>query len=955
MSLLSRRRITTLTLCFLLSISCSFAQTNALDSLKQLLTSSPPDTQRLSVLLELCNLLFETDARQTGEFAAQAIELATELDSMNKAAKGYYFRGVGHFYSGNLQEAKLDVAKSLELVREYGNAKEIMDATNVLSIIVGEMGEYNEAVEYQLESLAIAEEIQDSSRILTAMANLGSKYIDFKDTLKATQYWVKSLDYAIALQDTYVLGTLNINLAATVMDHDSSIYLSYKAMEYFEAIGQQHGMAYAYQNTGSRYGKKKDYLRAITNLQKAIDIWSSETFNYKPGLISCYMNMAAAKGKLGNLSEAEELFDKAILMAREINHKGYLRDTYEEMADFYEEEGDYEKALLAYKEFTALKDTLLDEKKVEDLANAETRYNTEKVEKDLALAQLEIAQQANTRNRIIIGGILLLAALGGLILFLRNQQRIKERENQLALQFEKAEAERLREIDRLKSNFFANISHEFRTPLTLILGPLNQFISGKSTGDPNTLYRMMRRNANRLLQLINQLLDLSKLEAGRMELHLVRTDIIAFLRALAGNFESLASSKDIHFHTHFPNEALQIAFDIDKLEKTVNNLLSNAFKFTPDEGIIRMEVELLKNDLLEIRIQDNGIGIPESQLEYIFDRFYQLEGSEYEGTGIGLALVKELVELHRGEISVSSQAGQGSLFIVRLPVWEEGEIYPFENTRVGLSDYKEDNIGWVPIEENTDKRKPLLLLVEDNPDVRQYLSGILGKSYRLLEAEDGQQGQAIAQEEIPDLVISDVMMPNMDGNTFTRKIKEDTRTSHIPVILLTAKAGRESKIEGLETGADDYLAKPFDEEELLIRVRNLIEQRKRLREQFGKDIVRISPDELVVESADKVFLDKVIKVIETYMGDEAFSIEDLGSEVALSRSQLHRKIKALTDQSPSVFLRTIRLKRAHQLLTEKVASIAEISFLVGFSSPAYFSKCFKDQFGYSPGQIDSHV
>jgi YesN/AraC family two-component response regulator len=345
----------------------------------------------------------------------------------------------------------------------------------------------------------------------------------------------------------------------------------------------------------------------------------------------------------------------------------------------------------------------------------------------------------------------------------------------------------------------------------------------------------------------------------------------------------------------------------------------------------------------------------EDQIANIFNRFYKISGSEYGGTGIGLALVKELVDLFDGDISVSSKPGEGTMFVLKLPIVRNEEIETVElaDTDNKLSEaipqaMSPDELGG---QSRPGSSSAQVLLVEDNSDVRQYLAACLRSKYHLLEAKDGQEGLEIAREHMPDLIISDVMMPRMDGKALSLAIKTDPLTSHIPFILLTAKAGRESKIEGLQTGADEYLPKPFDEEELLIRVKNLIEQRKKMRERLGKDIVRLSPEKIQVASADQKFLKRVIEIVETYMGDEAFSIEDMGREIGMSRGHLHRKIKSLTDQSPSVFLRSLRLKRAHQLLQEKAYNVSEIGFKVGFNSVAYFSKCFKDQYGHSPSEI----
>jgi len=425
------------------------------------------------------------------------------------------------------------------------------------------------------------------------------------------------------------------------------------------------------------------------------------------------------------------------------------------------------------------------------------------------------------------------------------------------------------------------------------------------------------------------------------------------LRALSGNFESLAEDKNIKYHRYLPEGSIPMIFDQDKLEKVISNILSNAFKYTLEEGDVWFKVEKEHEHLL-ISVIDTGIGMTDEQISQIFNRFYQIEGSKYGGTGIGLALVKELVELFEGEIAVSSKPGEGSMFVLKLPIVADkvSERRPMETSLESVPKFIPNPTTALESSQHiSDTRFPQVLLVEDNADVRQYLVSCFQGMYQLLEAKDGQEGLELAREQMPDLIISDVMMPRMDANELCAALKTDPRTAHIPLILLTAKASRQSKIEGLQIGADDYLPKPFDEEELLVRVGNLIEQRKLMREQLGRDIVRLSPEKVQVVSADQKFLKRVIEVVETYMGDEAFSIEYMGREVGMSRGHLHRKLKSLTDQSPSVFLRTLRLKRAHQLLEDKAYNVSEVGFRVGFSSVAFFSRCFKDQYGLSPSEI----
>lgn len=539
----------------------------------------------------------------------------------------------------------------------------------------------------------------------------------------------------------------------------------------------------------------------------------------------------------------------------------------------------------------------------------------------------------------------------------------------------KYEAQKVLELDTVKSRFFANISHEFRTPLTLILGPLkkaqeqlpmselDQTTPG-TVGDELTIpirhISMMRRNAERLQQLINQLLDLSKLENGSMHLQVAEGDIIQFLKAIVFSFESLAERQQIHFQTEFSELGQKAYFDKDKLEKIVVNLLSNAFKYTPEKGKISVQI-LLENGRIKVSIEDSGSGISKRDLDKIFNRFYQIEGTEDKGTGIGLSLVKELVDLHKGQIIVESQEGKGTVFRVSMPITKEA----FHEKEV-----QKQNVGtklnqpYYELAAETENSfpgssngsNPLLLIVEDNSDLRLFIAETMQKEYQILTAENGKRGLDMALQYIPDLIISDVMMPELNGMDMCTQLKQDERTSHIPIILLTAKAGQQHKVKGLETGADDYLTKPFDEKELLARAKNLVEQRQRLQERFAhlkntKNFFSLKPSTISITTADERFLKKVTKTIEDNLDNEFFCVEDFAKTVAFSRSQLHRKLKALTGKSPTELIREFRLNRAKELLEEGAGNVSQVAIEVGYSSLSYFTRSFKQAFGISPSEV----
>ena len=557
------------------------------------------------------------------------------------------------------------------------------------------------------------------------------------------------------------------------------------------------------------------------------------------------------------------------------------------------------------------------------------------------------------------------------ILYFMRQFELKRVKLRNELQLKDIEAKKLQEVDKLKSRFFANISHEFRTPLTLILGLTNKLSSRNADIEARKDHNVIRKNADRLLQLINQLLELSKLEAGSTKIQASKTDLVKFLRRVLSSFISIADQKKIQIlfngnplSDQSSEKEVFLYLDIEKFETVIYNLLSNALKFSPEGE--KLEVEVISHlQSVEIKITNTGIGIPKEKLPFVFNRFYQVDESmqrDHEGSGIGLALVKEIVDLHNGEINVLSDGERWTTFLIKLNVGR-AHFNPDEVTDEIIEIDKPTTVPEKLDEEllseevtsdkalkNIDKSEAkIILLVEDNFDLRNYISEQLEDEFTIFEAENGEKGLEMAGEMIPDLIVSDIMMPKMNGYELCKKIKMDFKTSHIPVILLTAKAAREDKIEGLELGADDYLVKPFDPDELKLRVQNLIKSRQLLREKLRIELLQ-KPKEVSVPSTERVFLENVNTTIEENIENENFGVDELSRAIGLSRSQLHRKIKAICSQSTTEFIRNFRLQRATDLLKQDAGNIAEIAYMVGFGSQAYFTKSFQELFGCSPSE-----
>lgn len=545
----------------------------------------------------------------------------------------------------------------------------------------------------------------------------------------------------------------------------------------------------------------------------------------------------------------------------------------------------------------------------------------------------------------IVAELLLFSTVLGYRQRLAEQEKVRV-EKEL---FEKeSEARYLERMSREKANFFTNMTHEFRTPLTIIQGMAREIKHDQQSK------RLILQNSDRLLNLVNQLLDLAKVGAGSLPLHLVQSDIINYLSYLTESLHSLAFSKKVNLSFYSELDALYMDFDPEKLQRIIINLVHNAIKFTPEYGkilVIATERSTAATACLSIKVKDTGSGIPAEKLPHIFDRFYQADATHTQeeeidrssgGTGLGLALVKELVELMGGTIRVTSEVDKGTTFTIRLPIQRRAPLAP-DLQHTPIKHGEENDIIPVNSIPNFSKEEAIVLLVEDNLDVLTYLRRCLKGRYQLLESRNGREGLAKARETIPDLVISDVMMPEMDGFTLCEMLKNDERTNHIPVVLLTAKATQTDRIEGLRRGADAYLAKPFQKEELLVRLEQLLELRRQLQEKYQANG---EPDEVVEDP----FLHRVRQTIIDHLDDTEFSVQQLSRELGMSRVQLHRKLKALAGQSASVLIRTIRLQRGRELLKDPALTIAEIAYRVGFKDPAHFSRLFSRHYDVPPSE-----
>ena len=554
-----------------------------------------------------------------------------------------------------------------------------------------------------------------------------------------------------------------------------------------------------------------------------------------------------------------------------------------------------------------------------------------------------------------------------LVMFYAFRKFIKMKESFKAdIRIKAIEAENIRKLDEVKTDFFTNISHELRTPLTLIVSPLSDLISGKHNFSPalQNKFQLMHRNGERLLRLINQLLNLSKIESVNRKLEVSKGDIIAYIEKIISSFAHLAGQQNISLVFKSDFKTMDAFFDADIIEKCLYNLLSNAFKFTPEGGEISIICQIettsdLTANKLKLTLTDSGIGIPENEISHLFERFHTIHGQEKinpNGTGIGLFLTKELIELHKGSIKVSSIEGKGTSFQLIVPVgesyFERSNIYTPQlsvdfNETIGTA---EDYNGLETENILSLNKFNLMLIVEDNEELRAYLKESMLDNFEIIEADNGKTGLEKALENQPDIIISDWMMPLMNGIELCQQIKTNETTSHIPFILLTARANTSSMITGIKTGADDYVTKPFDLNLLKAKSNALILNRKMLREKFSRSI-SIKPEEISMNSADEEFLKKIIQIVESHIDETDLDVSILEKEMSMGKMTLYRKLTSLTNLSGNSFIRNIRLKKAAQFLSSGHYNISEVAYRVGFKDPAYFTRCFKKEFGKSPSDF----
>ncbi|MEN8224651.1 MAG: ATP-binding protein [Bacteroidota bacterium] len=1004
------------------------------DSLRSVLPQLT-GAEKIDAMNKIALDMSKSDPDSSIDLVNKARILAETMDYQKGIADAFFINGRNFLYKDSLKIAFSNFLTALRIYENLPPCVEMGMTLDCLSFTNMHVGRFDKAIAYAKQELKVFKQLSNRRNEIFAIINTGLFYSQIEKYDSAFFYQYMALDLLSQYPDATHLIAANSNILAFSIKQlnqdpayrelvSQNIKHGLRAIEIFESIqspkpdhlhlglGAYIILADAY----SRISSSKDSLKmALEYMESASRLADSQ--NHYSGKIRIYYLKGEEMYRAGDysgsihtfkkgLQEAEESYNQQSILYNDpitlriniYNYKLFKKWTCYYLYHIYNELGDYHKALQYYILQEKATSELFREDNKTMLAMLEAESEDEKTANRISLLakENEVKDLRLNRSEIFVyglGGLLVILLLLG-VLFIRQRRirtTLKEQKLTHDLELNKLESDKLKELDKMKSRFFANISHEFRTPLTLILGPLEELRSFIKDEEPEKNLDMIQRNARRLQNLINQLLSLSKLESGKMKLKVKEEDIVALSKGYTQSFESLAKQRNIKLEFKSKEESLQAHIDKDKYEKILFNLISNAFMHTGEGGKIEICIDLPSLDPplpvwgkgeaegVQIFVCDTGSGIPPEKLSRIFERFYQADDDSnnyQEGTGIGLALTKELVELHHGRIIVESEVEKGTTFRVYIPLGREH----FSDEEIDSGEQIED-VGSIQLTIDSSQNMilesdvtiegassqqpaasndlPHLLIVEDNKDMRHYIRSNISSDFQLTEAGDGKQGFAKAIDKIPDLIISDVMMPVMDGIELCGKLKSDERTSHIPVILLTAKAAIEDRLEGLETGADDFLTKPFDQQELYIRINNLISQRKKLRERFTQNARQLGLSQVLnlpecgLTSMDQNFLNRAVDIVNNHMDDEGFTIEVLREELAMSKTQLHRKLKSLLNQSASLFIRSIKLRKAAELLKEKAGNVTEIAFQVGFNNPAYFSKCFKEEFGMLPSEFDS--
>lgn len=941
------RTVIVIVLVFLFKVS--YGQN--IDSMNQVLQKMPDDSVKLNKIMDLAHQLKYNDLENSTIFFNKGLKLAQKLKITAKTLEAQNLLGSVYANLGKVDSALYFFTIVKNEYENTENKKSLGHILGQIRYVYNFKGDYEKANEYSFKSLAVFEEINDKPGMALANMDIGSNFFNQKRYTEALDYTLKGyqLSKELGLQFEISECALHLGNVYTALNEcKTSIKYFDEALELSEEMKIDYNIALLFNQKGIALACLGDYDTALEYLSKA---------QKKAQSIGYTTVEKEAIGQIGEIYLVKKDYRKAIenlnvFLEFMKSTKSSLKVTevYDNLSKCYFGLGDFKKAYefinLAY----IVNDSLLNAENSSRMLELQTKYETASKENKINEQLNQIAKQ----KMFIWGSVaaLFLAFLFAYIIFRRYQYRQR---------IQAFETQKLKELDEFKSKFFTNISHEFRTPITIILGMAEDIALSDNT-DLQTKSYIIKRNANNLLKLINQILDLAKLESNTLKLNFVHDNVLIYLKYILNSFQSYAESKNIRLEFETSEEEIYMDYEVDVLLQILHNLLINAINYSNQDGLVRLVantivVQNLK--YLELSVVDNGMGIPEDELDKIFDRFYQASNIDHKrvvSSGIGLSLTKEFVRVLEGQINVKSELNKWTAFNILLPIRNNAQIGHFigadESTALM---YVKDSLEPVIYHNNENKSDNYsILIIEDNADIVSYLSDCLNHSYNVNFAMNGQEGIVKAFDLTPDIIISDVMMPGKDGLEVLEILKNDSRTSHIPIVLLTAKADIDSKLQGLRYGADAYLTKPFNREELFITLKNLIDIRLKLQKKYTEmafDLRQEQDTKQENQSApiyEDIFIAQLRVIVENNLANINLDVEFLCKELGMSKTNLYGKMKALTGLSVVIYIRKMRLHKANELLNNTTMNISQIAYEVGYNDPKFFSKLYADEYGLSP-------
>jgi len=923
---------------------------HAADSLRKELQIATTDSAKIALRVKLSFAHSAKDPEKSKFYARRVI--ADSIDcTANQLTDVYRYLGYAYLDLNQYDSALISFKQGLRFSREIDNLPIWISTARLIASCHRAMGDVKEAFEIAFKALHLADSIQDNVQKGHLNNQIGELYREQVETEQAITHLQLAYSNfkAAKIEGGMLSAKANLALAYKQVSPEKALVIYEELLDEFQHLFNGQDSARVYSNLANinldlhRYADAEAFLMEALKCHKRID--------HPISLAYCYKELGELYKRTKRPQEVVEYAQLAWDIATKYGHHSLQYQVSKQLADAYAELGDYAKAHKYLQSFIVFQDSIRSREKIALSNELEEKYASEKKERQIILQEEQLARQKAEieneqilRRALLIGFFLLLVIVAIVYRNYKLQNRKNEEIRQSAL--------RIKTLQSTQSRWFTNIAHELRTPLTLILGPIKNVLrSSHADEETRSSISMAKKYGDELMHRVNEILEISRLESGKLEPHTRPTDVIVCLKQVFGSFEPYATEKGVKLD--FSTDTDQFVMDIDagKISTIVNNLVSNALKFTPTGGTVHLEFvsNSLEKDLLLIKVSDSGIGISKEDLPHIFERFYQVTAARnksYGGSGVGLTMSQELARLHGGGITVTSELSKGSVFQLSLPA----SLVCEETNGVAESD-----VHGLNLEQGSERlhvpsgTKAKVLLVEDHADMRRFMKDLLLPYYEVSEASEGGAALKLLENEKVDLIISDVKMPGMDGLSFAKMVKKDDRQRLVPFISLTAHANEKDKLSALRTGVDDYLTKPFDAEELLLRVDNLItnaqERKRALEEQESlKSEETLSHDEQVMRQLEHL--------VEEHLSDSSFSVAELAEKAAMSNSSLSRYLKRMTGLTPGRFIRDIRLQEAIRLLESKrYPTIAEVVYAVGFEDVSSFSRLFKKRFGKSPSDL----